>query len=168
MVDLQEFIANGTLIWYYYICKREVWFISHGIEPPQDNERIIIGRLIHEEFFNRKRKELFIDNKLKIDLLESRKVVGEIKKSSHYLKSATMQLLFYLFYLEAVKGQKLQGVLIIPEERKRIRVKLTEEKKKELLKAVKEIEEISKLPKAPELKKTKYCKSCAYQELCWS
>ncbi|WP_457678418.1 CRISPR-associated protein Cas4 [Thermovibrio sp.] len=168
MVDLKRFTANGTLIWYYYTCKREVWFISHGIEPPQDNEKITVGRLIHEEFFKRKKKEVFIDGKLKIDLLENKKIVGEIKKSSRYLKSAVMQLLFYLFYLEEVKGEKLEGVLVIPEEKKRIKVKLTDTGKQELVKAIKEIEEIVKLPRAPKLKESKYCKSCAYRELCWS
>gem|GEM_PF-6044767 len=30
-------VVNGTLIWYSYICDRELWFIGHSIEPPQDN-----------------------------------------------------------------------------------------------------------------------------------
>ncbi|HIP42776.1 MAG TPA: Dna2/Cas4 domain-containing protein, partial [Aquifex aeolicus] len=26
-----ELSVNGTLVWYYHICKREVWLIGHGI-----------------------------------------------------------------------------------------------------------------------------------------
>lgn len=168
MVNLKESPVNGTLIWYYYICKREVWFISHGIEPAQEAEELSIGRLIHEEFYLHEKKELLIDNKIKVDLIKGRKLIGEIKKSSRYLKSATMQLAFYLLYLEEVKGLKLKGILFIPEERKRIEINLTKELRKELYRAVKEIEEIVKRDKVPELKKTPYCSKCAYRELCWS
>ena len=79
--ELSNFIADGTLIWYYYICKREVWLIAHGIEPPQENEFISIGRLVHEEYYRKFKKELLVDNKIKIDILEGKKVIGEIKKS---------------------------------------------------------------------------------------
>lgn len=168
MVDLKNSPVNGTLIWYYYICKRQVWFISHGIEPSQENEHILMGRLIHEEFYRHQRKELLIDGKIKIDLIRGRKLVGEIKKSSRYLKSAKMQLAFYLLYLKEVKGLKLKGVLLVPEERKNIEVELTEELERELERAIKEIEKVVKSEKVPELKKTPYCSKCAYRELCWS
>ena len=154
--ELSDFIANGTLIWYYYICKREVWLIAHGIEPPQENEFISIGRLIHEEYYRKFKKELLVDNKIKIDILEGKKVIGEIKKSSKYLESAKMQLAFYLYYLKTVKGEKLEGELLIPEERKRIRVKLTTELEKEVERAVWEIERTFHLQKEPkDLRKMK-------------
>ena len=165
MVDVP---VNGTLIWYYYICKREVWFISHGIEPNQENDLIALGRLIHEEYYRRAPKEISIDNRIKIDLTEGGKVIGEVKKSSRYLKSAKMQLLFYIYYLEKTRGVKARGVLLIPEERKRIYLSLTSEDEKEIEKAIKEIEEILKSSKPPELKRTQYCKNCGYRELCWS
>ena len=167
-MELKELAVNGTLIWYYYICKREVWLIAHGIEPPQENELISIGRLIHEEYYKKFKKELFVDNKIKIDILEGKKVIGEVKKSSKYLESAKMQLAFYLYYLKTTKGKKLEGELLIPEERKRIRVKLIPELEKEVEKAVLEIEEIVKRPTPPPATKTKYCKNCAYREFCWS
>ncbi|MBM3239523.1 Dna2/Cas4 domain-containing protein [Candidatus Poribacteria bacterium] len=28
---------TGTLIWYYYICKREVWLMSRSLEAEQNN-----------------------------------------------------------------------------------------------------------------------------------
>jgi CRISPR-associated exonuclease Cas4 len=165
--SLKDFIANGTLIWYYYICKREVWLISHGIEPPE-TEPILLGRLIHKESYKKYRKELFVDGKIKVDLLEGKKVVGEIKKSSRYLESAKMQLAFYLYYLEVEKGEKLEGELLIPEERKRIKVVLTNKLRNELKKAIFEIERIVSAPTPPSAQKIKYCKNCAYKEFCWS
>ena len=166
--ELKDLSTNGTLIWYYYICKREVWLIAHGIQPPQENEFISIGRLVHEEYYRKFKKELLVDNKIKIDILEGKKVIGEIKKSSKYLESAKMQLAFYLYYLKTVKGERLEGELLIPEERKRIRVKLTAELEKEVERAVWEIEQIVNSLTPPPATKTRYCKNCAYREFCWS
>ena len=79
-----------------------------------------------------------------------------------------MQLAFYLYYLKKEKGVELDGELLIPEERKKIEVKLTEELEEELQKAIKDIEEILKLEKPPKPEKIPYCKYCAYKEMCWA
>ncbi|GIX41985.1 MAG: CRISPR-associated protein Cas4 [Leptospiraceae bacterium] len=166
-MDILNENINGTLIWYYYICHREVWLIGHSIEPNQENDFIKIGRHIHEHFYKKQKKELLIDNKIKIDIIENKKVIGEIKKSSSFLKSARMQLAFYLYYLKQ-KGINLKGELLIPEERKKERVILTKEIEQELQDSIKKIKEILELKKPPKPVKIPYCKNCAYKELCWS
>nr|WP_231475394.1 CRISPR-associated protein Cas4 [Persephonella sp. KM09-Lau-8] len=158
---------NGTLIWYYYICPREVWLIGHGIEADQESDFLLLGKHIHEIFYKRQKKEFMIDNTIKIDILPSKKVIGEIKKSSKYLKSAKMQVAFYLYYLKQ-KGINIEGELLIPEERKKEKVKLTPNLEKELEEAIKEIKKILKMDRPPRPKKIPYCKNCAYKEMCWS
>ncbi len=159
---------NGTLIWYYYICPREVWLIGHSIEANQESDYLILGKHIQEIFYKRQKKELFIDNIIQIDILPDKKIVGEIKKSSKYLKSAKMQLLFYLWYLKNKKDVIFEGELLIPKERKRIKIVLNKENEKELMEAMKDIEKILSLPKPPKPVKIFYCKNCAYKEMCWS
>ena len=66
------------------------------------------------------------------------------------------------------KGEKLEGELLIPEERKRIKVVLTNKLRNELKKAIFEIERIVSAPTPPSAQKIKYCKNCAYKEFCWS
>ena len=158
---------NGTLIWYYYICPREVWLISHAIEANQDNDFLVLGRHIHEIFYKKQKKEILIDNTIKIDILFNKKVVGEIKKSSKFVKSARMQVAFYLYYLKQ-KGINLEGELLFPEERKREKVVLTKEIEAELQKAIQDIHKIINLDKPPKPEKIQYCKTCAYKEMCWS
>lgn len=165
MEDLEK--INGTLIWYYYICPREVWYIGHSIEADQENDFLLLGKHIHEIFYKREKKEIFIDNTIKIDILSSKKIVGEIKKSSKYLKSAIMQVAFYLLYLKQ-KGIFLEGELLIPEERKKEKITLTQEIEKELFTAIKEIKNILNKDKPPKPMKIQYCKTCAYKEMCWS
>lgn len=165
-MDLLENV-NGTLIWYYYICKREVWLIGHSIDADQENNFIVLGRHLHEIFYKMEKKELLIDNVIKIDVLSTKKVIGEVKKSSKYLESAKMQLAFYLYYLKQ-KGISMEGELLIPEERKREKVVLTKELEKELEIAIDEIQKIIKMEKPPKPQKIPYCKNCAYKEMCWS
>ncbi len=36
-VKMKAYSITGTLIWYYYICQREVWLMSRQINSLQDN-----------------------------------------------------------------------------------------------------------------------------------
>ncbi len=157
---------NGTLIWYYTICKREVWLIGHGIEADQNFDAIELGRIIHQISYKNAKKEILIDG-LKIDILENRQIIGEIKSSSKFLKSAKMQLYYYLYRLKKL-GINMDGELLIPKERKRVKLHLTKEIEEILIVMEMEIEKILVSPKPPPAKKIWYCKSCAYKELCWS
>ena len=78
-----------------------------------------------------------------------------------------MQLLHYLNELEK-HGINAEGVLLIPEEKKRYAVFLNEEEKRKLNKVLNGIMQIvnSEMPPKPE--KINFCRNCAYNELCWS
>jgi len=159
---------TGTLIWYYYICKREVWLMSRSLEAEQDNVAIEIGRLIHEEAYKREKKEIHLENAV-FDILSGKGeklVIGEIKKSSRFKESSQMQLAFYLKKLEDM-GVDAIGELRFPEERKRETISLTDDLRQELEKASGEIEQIVLQEKPPAPQKTKYCRGCAYQDFCW-
>lgn len=160
---------TGTLVWYYYICKREVWLMARNISPDQDNELLDIGRFIHEHSYSRKEKEFQIDY-MKFDVIENKNgtiIVEEMKKSSKFIESSRMQLLFYLYELSKM-GIEAEGLLLFPEEKKKENVMLDEKGKLELEAAMKNILDIISLPKPPEPIKIKYCRSCAYSEFCWS
>lgn len=47
---------TSTLIWYYFICKREVWLMGHEITPFQDDPFLEIGRILHSEVYKREKK----------------------------------------------------------------------------------------------------------------
>ena len=160
---------TGTLIWYYYICQREVWLMAHEINPEQDNSFLELGRLLHEESYPREKKGLETSG-MKIDLIKKGKeglIVGEIKKSSRFLQPAKMQLAFYLFKMKEA-GIKASGELLIPKEKKRIKVELNEEVEKELQRSMNNILNIITLNKPPPPQKINYCRNCAYREFCWS
>jgi len=159
---------TGTLIWYYYICPREVWLMSHELNPNQEDSFLEIGRLLQEDCYKREKKEIAIGN-MKIDLIKKgngRLIIGEVKKSSRFESSARMQLAFYLYRLKRY-GVEAQDELLIPKEKKRISVKLTLDLEDELEQSFKNIRKIISQETPPETTKNKYCHSCAYREFCW-
>lgn len=161
--------VTGTLIWYYYICQREVWLMSHQIEPQQDNNFIEIGRIISQDSYLRDDKELNFGN-IRVDLIsynDKKVIISEVKKSSHFIKSSQMQLAFYLLELKEKGIKNLTGELRFPKEKKKVKIILTNELEKELKIAINEITKLVLLDIPPFPCKNNYCKSCGYYELCW-
>jgi CRISPR-associated exonuclease Cas4 len=144
--------------------------MAHELNASQDNTFLEIGRLLSQETYKRERKEITVGN-LKMDILkkgkDGRMIVGEIKKSSRFQKSAINQLSFYLYRLKKM-GIQATGELLIPKEKRRITVILDEDREKELKKAFFSIEKIIEQEKPPEAIKIRFCRNCAYQEFCWA
>ncbi len=166
---MQTIHITGTLIWYYFICPREVWLMARQINPFEDNPFLEIGRFLHEESYAREKKSVRVEN-IELDVIrrkDGRLIIGEVKKSSKFLKSATMQLAFYLKQLEKY-GIQTEGELLFPKERKRISVKLTPALRQELQTAEKAIVEIVRQEKPPPAKPIRWCRHCSYREFCFS
>ncbi len=164
-----DFKITATLIWYYYICHREVWFMARHIVPEQDDNNISIGRLIKEETYVREKKEIRIEN-IVIDIIRKENqeiVVGEVKKSSKYKESAKMQLLYYLYILKQ-KGLNLKGELLFPNEKLKIMIELKESDEKRILEDIANIEKLIQQKNPPKLTKLNYCSKCGYKELCFA
>lgn len=162
---------SGTLIWYYYICPREVWLMGHKITPDQDWEDVQYGRFLQEHVYARdkKTKEVAVGSS-KLDLIRKvgdKLVVVEVKKSSRFLESARMQLAYYLLELEK-QGIEASGELRFPEERRKEDVSLTPKVRSKLREALTEIEKLLRSPRPPTAKRIRWCSKCAYNELCWA
>lgn len=161
--------VTGTLVWYYYICQREVWLMARHLGPDQDNPNIDLGRFIGENTYQREKREISLGH-IKLDILRKEKgqlVIGEVKKSSKYEKSSMMQLAFYLLELKE-RGVEAVGELLFPKEKKKLRVELNDELVTEIERAKKDILRIiyQDVPQPP--KKSMFCRNCAYAEFCWS
>ncbi|MFW6129572.1 MAG: CRISPR-associated protein Cas4 [Atribacterota bacterium] len=160
--------VTGTLIWYYYICKREVWLMAREINPFQEDDFLEIGRLIQDESYRREKKEISFGN-IKIDLVKNEEgelIISEIKKTSKALLSAKMQLVFYLYTLKK-HGISAKGELLFPKEKKKETVILTNELEEEIKTAILNIQKIMSKDLPPEPVKNNFCKNCAYFEFCW-
>ncbi|HEX3036514.1 MAG TPA: CRISPR-associated protein Cas4 [Thermodesulfobacteriota bacterium] len=166
---MNEVSVTGTLIWYYYICKREVWLMARQIVPEQENPYIELGRLVSDTTYERDKKQIHLES-IVIDLArldDEKLVIGEVKKSSKFRESVRMQLCYYLYVLRDY-GIEAEGELLFPKEKKKERVVLTDETVKELEDAIEEIKKIATQELPPKAVKIPYCTNCGYREFCWS
>jgi len=166
-----EMLIGGTKVNYFVHCKTQLWLFSHLILQEKDSELVTLGKILESLFFKEvKVKNVLIDSKISIDLIRrgEKLIIQDIKKSSKFEKAHYYQLLYYLWYLKKIKGiANLEGIISYPNERKAIKVELTEEKEREIEKILKEINEIISKPKPPLPVYKKYCRKCAYFEFCF-
>lgn len=163
-VSLPKF--TGTEVGYYFICVKKLWWFAHGVEMEHENDRVRMGRLVHEESYARRRKELNIDDRIVLDWREDG-IIHEIKLTDKMEEAHEMQLLYYLYYLKQKGVENLRGQIDYPRLRETKTVELTPEREREIEAALAEMKRIVSLSTAPEVEWMKICRSCSYAELCW-
>jgi CRISPR-associated exonuclease Cas4 len=161
-----ELSHSGSQVNYYFVCKRKLWLFSHNIELESDSDLVLQGKLLHENSYKRKLKEIDIGN-IKIDFIEKLNEVHEIKRSRKIEDAHKYQLLYYLYYLKKYADIKAKGILNYPLLKQTILIKLTPTKEKEIQRILNEVDQIIESEKPPLVKWIPYCKSCAYSEMCW-
>lgn len=166
--EFAELKTNGIKVNYYLVCQRKLWLYSRDLRMEQTNERVALGRLLHERSYREQpRHEMLIDNLIKIDLLGSQGKVLEVKYSRRMKEAAQMQILYYLYYLKRLGVTGLTGELRFPRERRRENVELTEEAEKRIENTLREIRRVENLAAPPQVDFMPICRSCSYCELCW-
>jgi CRISPR-associated exonuclease Cas4 len=166
-----EMVVGGIKVNYFLICKTKLWLFSYFILQEKESELVLIGKILESLFFKEvKMKNILIDSRISVDLVRKgeRLIIQDIKKSSKFEKAHYYQMLYYLWYLKNIKGiTNLEGVVSYPNERKIVKVELTEEKEYEISEILREINEIISKPKPPLPAYKKYCRKCAYFEFCF-
>ena len=160
---------NGTIINYYFHCKRQCYLHGNRLNMEDNSEQVKIGKAIHEERAeNKNNTEIAIDN-IRLDKL-TKEYLTEVKKSDADAEAAKWQLLYYLKVLKT-KGVKRKGKLEFVEKNKKdkkiIIIELTDEVEKELDKYIDEIEQLLNQDRIPECINKSTCKKCAYYEYCY-
>ncbi len=161
-------IIRGTQVNYYFICHTKLWLFSHFIQMENTSELVALGKLLHEQAYSRAKKDEMIDNTISIDFIRKKGSLElhEIKKSNRMEKAHVYQMMYYLWYLKK-RGVQAYGIIDYPKLRRRVRVDLTEEKKKELGEILKKIKEIVSMPAPPQPKRKSICSKCSYVEFCF-
>lgn len=161
--------VNGTLINYYFHCKRQCYLHGNRLNLEDNSEIVKIGKAIHEQkASSSKNTEIEIDN-IKIDKL-TKEYVTEIKKSDADPEAVKWQLLYYLKVLKK-KGIFRKGKIEFVEKNKTknkvLFIELTEELEKELNCYEEEIKKLILGETIPPILQNSKCKKCAYYEYCY-
>lgn len=160
---------NGTLINYYFHCKRQCYLHGNRLNLEDNSENVKIGKAIHEEKESKsKNSEIAIDN-IRIDKITKEYLI-EIKKSDADVDACKWQLLYYLKILKD-KGIHRKGKLEFVEKKKGnnkiLYFELNDGVLKELDQYVYEIDQLIQGDEIPPVLNKAKCKKCAYYEYCY-
>lgn len=160
---------NGTLISYYFICKKKLWLHANRINLEDNSEDVRIGKILHEINEEKSKKsEISIEN-IKIDKL-TRDYLVEVKKSDSDVESVKWQVLLYLYKLKqkgVIKKGKIEFIEKNKQDKKIHYIELDELSEKKLLKILNEIETLINQDTPPQAKFESKCRKCAYYEYCF-
>lgn len=160
--------VNGTLVNYYFHCKRQCYLHGNRLNLEDNSEIVKIGKAIHEERNTNENSEISIDN-IKVDKL-TKEYLTEVKKSDADIEAAKWQLLYYLKVLKdkgIIRKGRLECIEKNKSNNKTLYFELTEEIEGELLKYIEDIEKLIISEKVPNTLKSNKCKKCAYYEYCY-
>lgn len=160
---------TGTMINYYFHCKRQCYLFANRLNLEDNSEEVHIGRVLHEiKAEKSSNTEIAIEN-IRIDKLTDDYLV-ELKKSDADIEAVRWQVLYYLKILKE-KGIERKGKIVFSEKNKQenkvIYEELTSEKELKLIELEKDINKLISLPDVPAAEYDKKCRKCAYYEYCY-
>lgn len=158
---------TGVMVYYYFVCKRKLWYFCHDITMESENEDVLLGKLLDEFSYGRNEKHINIDNIINIDFLKDHGELHEIKKSRSVEEASIWQIKYYLYYLDRRGVQGLKAKLDYPLLKKSLMVDLTMEDKVTLDKVVADIIKIKNKNLPGDFIEVKLCKKCAYHDFCF-
>jgi CRISPR-associated exonuclease Cas4 len=160
---------TGTMVNYYFSCERQLWLFSRYIKMEETSDLVLMGKIIHEKSYKRKKKELIIDG-IKLDFIEKKKgslIIHEVKKAKSNPEAHKYQLLYYLYYLNK-KGITANGEINYPEQKRSEHFTWDDKYKDEIEKILEKILIVINKECVPSPVKSKLCTKCSYNDFCWS
>jgi len=158
---------TGVMIYYYFVCKRKLWYFSSEINMEAENENVMLGKLLDESSYKKNDKHINIDNVINIDFIKEHRELHEIKKSKAIEEAAIWQVKYYLYYLKQRGVSDITAKIDYPLIKKNIVVELTDEDQLRLEEIIKEITDIKSQLLPTRFEKQKICYKCAYHDLCF-
>ena len=105
---------TGVMVYYYFVCRRKLWYFCHDINMENENENVMIGRILDETSYKRDDKHVNIDNVINIDFIREHKEIHEIKKSKAIEEAGIWQTKYYLYYLKQRGVTQLKAKIDYP------------------------------------------------------
>ena len=159
--------VTGVMVYYYFVCKRKLWFFCHQINMESGNEDVMLGKILDDNSYQRDDKHINIDDVINIDFIREEKELHEVKKSRVLEEAGVWQLKYYLYYLQKRGVVDLKGKIDYPLLKKTMKIELYDKDIKEIERIIEEISVIKRAELPPALLESKVCRKCAYFDLCF-
>jgi len=163
--------VTGTMVSYYYICHRKLWFFSKGLnlENVTGNVDVIKGKVLHESRFKREANREISFDTVKIDFLRfgDEVFVHEVKKSKKFEEAHRWQLKYYIFVLKNKGMNCSSGIIHYPASMRKVNVEFSQEDYKKMEQILTSITYIVRDTHPPGRLDKKMCTRCAYFDFCY-
>ena len=159
--------VTGVMVYYYFVCKRKLWFFCHQIIMESENEDVILGKILDDNSYQKDDKHINIDDVINIDFIREEKELHEVKKSRVLEEAGVWQLKYYLYYLQKRGVVDLKGKIDYPLLKKTMKIELYDKDIKEIERIIEEISVIKRAELPPALLESKVCRKCAYFDICF-
>ncbi|MDY3766151.1 MAG: CRISPR-associated protein Cas4 [Lachnospiraceae bacterium] len=158
---------TGLMVYYYFVCKRKLWYFLNDIRMEQNSEAVEIGKVLDNTTYPRDTKHINIDQTINIDFIRETNVLHEVKKSRKMEEASIWQVKYYIYYLKTRGVEGITGKIDYPLLKRSVQVELTAEDEVSIAKILEEIIDIMDKEYPPSCQNQKICKKCAYFDLCY-
>lgn len=158
---------TGMMIYYYFVCKRKLWYFLNEITMEQNSELVELGKILDETSYIREKKSILIDNTINIDFIKNNTVIHEVKKTRAIEEAGEWQIKYYIYYLEQKGVKNIEAVVDYPLLKQKREIFLTEEDRKILKNIIEQIKKTMTEERPQETINNKICKKCAYYDFCY-
>lgn len=158
---------TGVMIYYYFVCKRKLWYFVHEINMENEDENVELGKLLDENSYQRDDKHINIDNVINIDFIKEHRELHEVKKSRAIEEAGVWQVKYYLYYLKQRGVEGITARIDYPLIKKNLVVELTREDEARLEEVMRDILLLKEQENVPPFHAVKICGKCAYHDLCF-
>ena len=158
---------TGMMVYYYFVCKKQLWYFANQIQMEQNSELVEIGKIIDETSYKNQEKHILIDNTINIDFIKNNVILHEVKKTKSIEEASIWQVKYYMYYLEQKGVENIKAKIDFPLIKETKDVVLNYEDRQALQNIITNIREIINSKNPMDVIQDKKCKKCAYYDLCY-
>lgn len=158
---------TGLMVYYYFVCKKKLWYFVNQIQMEQNSELVEIGKIVDDTSYENQEKHILIDNTINIDFIKNSAILHEVKKTKAIEEASIWQVKYYMYYLERKGVKNVKAKIDFPLIKETKVIILNKEDRQAIKEVIVYIQEIinSKIPM--DVEQDKKCKKCAYYDLCY-
>ena len=158
---------TGIMVYYYFVCKKKLWYFANQIQMEQNSELVEIGKIIDETSYENQEKHILIDNTINIDFIKNSAILHEVKKTKSIEEASIWQVKYYMYYLEQKGVENVRAKIDFPLIRETKDITLDNEDRQALKNIITNIRKIINSNVPIDVAQDKKCKKCAYYDLCY-
>jgi len=158
---------TGIMVYYYFVCKKKLWYFANQIQMEQNSELVEMGKIIDETSYENQEKYILIDNTINIDFIKNGSILHEVKKTKSIEEASIWQVKYYMYYLEQKGVENVKAKIDFPLIKETKDIVLNNEDRQALQNVIENIKKIINSNIPIDVIQNKKCKKCAYYDLCY-